>query len=346
MAHRNPRIQTLFGGPIDIVGDVQGELELLLSLLQQLGYDARTAVHPEGRRLMFVGDLVDRGPDSAGVLERVMGWVAQDRAQCILGNHELDILRGKKRPEENGWFFAEADDTRRETWRAFMDALPAALERADLRVVHACWDEAALEWLAAQSASDGYQTLHELGERRARDLAVSRGLDRAAEEERVPYAAELKCPDSTVPLLSAVGTYNAVLQNGNPVKVLTSGQERLADCPKFIAGAWRMTDQERWWNRYADAVPVAIGHYRRAPAGVESRSRPGEWDYVFDEYAPYAWLGPHRKVFCVDYSGQGYQRLGQPGEVPPRLAALRWPERELVFDDGERVAVPRDGQGG
>jgi hypothetical protein len=316
MEDRNPRIQTLFGGPIDVVGDVQGELGLLQSLLQQLGYDSRTAVHPEGRRLVFVGDLVDRGPDSANVLECVMGWMTEGRAQCILGNHELDILRGKERPEENGWFFAEAGDTRRETWRAFMDALPVALEREDLRVVHACWDDASLEWLKSRQLTDGYRALHIAGIGRAEEAVLRRGSDRLTDGQR-----------------------EALMQNENPIKVVTSGREIPTLAPKVIGGSLHHTDQERWWDRYSHPVPVVIGHYRRAPAGVESRSLSGKWDYVFDEYAPYAWLGPQRKAFCVDYSGQGYQKPGQPGEVPLRLAALRWPECELVFDDGERVAA-------
>ena len=56
-------------GPVDIVGDVHGELGALDALLDRLGYVRGR--HPEGRRLVFVGDLIDRGPDSAGVLERV-----------------------------------------------------------------------------------------------------------------------------------------------------------------------------------------------------------------------------------------------------------------------------------
>ncbi|MFK5004614.1 metallophosphoesterase, partial [Klebsiella pneumoniae] len=59
-------------GPFDIIGDVHGCLDELTALLARLGYEPAgpggVPVHPAGRRAVFVGDLVDRGPDSPGVL--------------------------------------------------------------------------------------------------------------------------------------------------------------------------------------------------------------------------------------------------------------------------------------
>lgn len=60
-------VQPLPPGPLDIVGDIHGESEALDQLLGHLGYDA-LGRHPQGRRLVFVGDFCDRGPDSPGVL--------------------------------------------------------------------------------------------------------------------------------------------------------------------------------------------------------------------------------------------------------------------------------------
>ena len=88
-------------GPFDVIGDVHGcraELEALLTLL---GYgvvhdgDGRPvdATHPDGRRALFVGDLVDRGPDSAGVLRLVMGMVEAGHALAVPGNHENKLVR-------------------------------------------------------------------------------------------------------------------------------------------------------------------------------------------------------------------------------------------------------------
>ncbi|MFF5084675.1 polynucleotide kinase-phosphatase [Actinoplanes sp. NPDC000266] len=88
-------------GPFDIIGDVHGCRAELETLLERLGYvltrdsEGRpvTAAHPEGRTAVFVGDLVDRGPDSPGVLRLVMGMVADGAALCVPGNHEQKLAR-------------------------------------------------------------------------------------------------------------------------------------------------------------------------------------------------------------------------------------------------------------
>nr|MBA2696582.1 polynucleotide kinase-phosphatase [Actinomycetota bacterium] len=88
-------------GPFDIVGDVHGCASELRALLTELGWTiaeeetgvAVGASHPQGRRAVFVGDLVDRGPDTAGVVRLVMGMVASGDALCVSGNHEAKLLR-------------------------------------------------------------------------------------------------------------------------------------------------------------------------------------------------------------------------------------------------------------
>ena len=88
-------------GPFDVVGDVHGCRAELEELLDRLGYrlsrdgEGRPvdAEHPDGRRALFLGDLVDRGPDSPGVLRLVMGMVAAGHALCVPGNHENKLVR-------------------------------------------------------------------------------------------------------------------------------------------------------------------------------------------------------------------------------------------------------------
>ncbi|AGL13625.1 polynucleotide kinase-phosphatase [Actinoplanes sp. N902-109] len=82
-------------GPFDIIGDVHGCHAELVQLLTTLGYAVSddNAVHPEGRTAVFVGDLVDRGPDSPGVLRLVMGMVRAGTALCVPGNHEQKLAR-------------------------------------------------------------------------------------------------------------------------------------------------------------------------------------------------------------------------------------------------------------
>ena len=91
-------------GPFDIIGDVHGCCDELAILLERLGYRLESragpngatgfsATHPQGRKAVFVGDLVDRGPGVTGVLRLVMSMVADGAALCVAGNHESKLLR-------------------------------------------------------------------------------------------------------------------------------------------------------------------------------------------------------------------------------------------------------------
>jgi protein phosphatase len=97
-------------GPFDVIGDVHGCLGELISLLVKLGYrmkrveeDGREywrVSHPENRRLVFVGDLCDRGPDTPGVFRLVIDAVKRGVAFCVLGNHDDKLLRWFKTPDK------------------------------------------------------------------------------------------------------------------------------------------------------------------------------------------------------------------------------------------------------
>ena len=89
-------------GPFDIIGDIHACFAELLTLLEKLGYaaterDAECAVRnyapPAGRKAVFLGDLVDRGPDSPAVLRLVMRMVQDGSAYCVPGNHDMKLLR-------------------------------------------------------------------------------------------------------------------------------------------------------------------------------------------------------------------------------------------------------------
>jgi protein phosphatase len=83
-------------GPFDIIGDVHGCRDELVTLLDVLRYapdEDGTYRHPDGRTAVFLGDLVDRGPDTPGVLRLVMRMVAAGTGLCVPGNHEQKLLR-------------------------------------------------------------------------------------------------------------------------------------------------------------------------------------------------------------------------------------------------------------
>ncbi|GAB2966065.1 polynucleotide kinase-phosphatase [Saccharothrix stipae] len=142
-------------GPFDVIGDVHGCREELEDLLVKLGYalvrdDAGRpvdAVPPTGRRAAFVGDLVDRGPDTPGVLRLVMGMVEAGHAFAVCGNHEQKLvraLRGRNVQVKHGLaeslaqLAAEPEEFRERVVR-FCDGLIAhyVLAGGDLVIAHA-----------------------------------------------------------------------------------------------------------------------------------------------------------------------------------------------------------------
>ncbi|MGW7366552.1 polynucleotide kinase-phosphatase [Streptomyces sp. NPDC054841] len=135
-------------GPFDIIGDIHGCRSELDTLLARLGYV--DGAHPEGRTAVFVGDLVDRGPDSPGVLRRVMSMVASGNALCVPGNHENKLgrwLKGRQVQHTHGLSETieqlereDADDPSfRERVREFIDGLVShyVLDDGKLVVCHA-----------------------------------------------------------------------------------------------------------------------------------------------------------------------------------------------------------------
>jgi hypothetical protein len=345
------KIVPLFDGRVDVVGDVHGEIDALAQLLQALGYDA-DGRHRDGRRLVFAGDLGDRGPDSPAVFALVQRLHAAGRAQCVLGNHELNLLRGAAK-HGNGWFFDHDHDrangrfvqSRRVEPRArndilrFVASLPVALERDDLRVVHAAWHEPSLQRLRADLAEPSYLRLYDAFATDALGVQERARLAEAAERETAAHAHLLGDRDAEVPLLVNVGACDVHYQMSNPLRVVTSGVEQLAARPFFASGKWRMVDRIPWWDDYAAGLPVVFGHYWRWPDEASRAEFAAEGADPFRGAPAAAWLGPHRNAFCADFSvGIRYvERRDRPnGPWIGRLAAVRWPEAQLVFEDGSR----------
>jgi hypothetical protein len=289
-------IQPLFDGPLDIIGDVHGEIDPLRSLLRHLGYDD-DGKHPDGRRLTFVGDLTDRGPDSPAVVDLVQQLIVAGRAQCVLGNHDLNILL-EHRKHDNSWFYGEkflqddevvpqvlADEAVQLRVVRLFRTLPIALERDDLRVVHACWNDEMID--IARESSDVVMLYKE-----------HQGL------------IEASFPDLDLDQTDQ----DLEHQNKNPVKLLSSGPEERTQEPIYASGKLRHETRVQWWNDYHGTFCV-FGHYSLLvgqPRGNGS-------------------------TFCVDFGvGKRWteRRIGKSSGFDLKLAAFRWPERVVVFDEG------------
>jgi hypothetical protein len=180
---------------------------------------------------------------------------------------------------------ATADITMRRQILDFFRTLPIALERDDLRVVHACWHDEMIE-IARQSSDvvNLYHEHHQLIE------AGFPGLDLDDVARQLEH------------------------QNKNPVKKLTSGPEKRIDTPREVNGKGRGEKRVSWWNQY-DGRFCLFGHYS-IPDGMPRGNRAS---------------------FCVDYGvGKRWteRQTGKSSRFHWKLAALRWPEQVVVFDEG------------
>lgn len=129
------------------VGDIHGRLDLLNTLLAKI--EGHAAGRPGSKTLVFLGDYIDRGPDSAGVLDRLIAGPPPgiDRQVCLLGNHE-DLMIRVARGEDRGgiWAFNGGDKTvesygnnrsRFDRHIAWLSTLPTYLHEDGFYFVHA-----------------------------------------------------------------------------------------------------------------------------------------------------------------------------------------------------------------
>lgn len=152
----------------DLIGDIHGYAEPLLSLLKKLGYQQRFGCfrHPD-RQAIFVGDFIDRGPGQREVVETVRRMVEDGAALAVMGNHELNALAyHTPDPDAPGAYLRPRTDKNFAQHRAFLDAhteqtrlqdtlewfrqLPLWLDLGELRVIHAAWVEEQVQWLRAR----------------------------------------------------------------------------------------------------------------------------------------------------------------------------------------------------
>ena len=349
-------IDQLFEGPLDIIGDVHGEIDALSNLLIKLGY-TDDGGHVDGRRLVFLGDLTDRGPDSPAVLKKVMALVEAGHAQCLLGNHELNLLRDVEK-HGNAWWANPAKDNEHPAevvgpedklaMMRFLETLPIALERPDLRVVHACWNAAAIAELRGREA-DGLLVAALYKEYLDGILArwKSGPVAQAYAGEWREHHDNLTDPDWTPVYLPAKAQMDREYQMSNPVCIATSGEEQETVSPFWAGGKWRMVDRVKWWAHYDEPIPVIIGHYWRRFSEARTVFSDKFGPDLFAGIEPHHWMGKRQNVYCVDFSvgGRYAQRAAEEPEHLCSLAAVRVPEWEVMHDNGTHRKLVSDTNG-
>lgn len=155
---------------IDIIPDIHGQHDTLLAALKGLGWRRSGTgwTHPEpDRRLLFLGDLIDRGPENGAVIRTVRSLLDEGRADLILGNHEFNAMQFHARHPETGAPLRRNDEKNTRQHKAFLDEFPPGaketrevldwfatwpllIERDGLRAAHAAWSDETVEALRAE----------------------------------------------------------------------------------------------------------------------------------------------------------------------------------------------------
>ena len=316
-------MNTITPSGFDIIGDLHGHYTLLLRLLRQLGYEQRGTSwrHPAGRQAIFVGDLIDRGPQQVECVRCVRAMVETGDAHCILGNHEYNAIlhrlgwRQLKSTDPHHSFLEQAPRGSR-AYDECLDwfwQLPAFLHFGNFGVIHACWDERAIHTLRVLGmGADGLITA------RLYSLAGKGKNAPAGTDEHAAYDA---------------------LEN-----ILKGWEMELPDGVQFVDadGTPRHTIRTRWWDGSAHTWRQAVFTDGDAPRSIPDTPLPGNAFQPIALSMPtfigHYWRRPTPKptllsplLACVDYSAGA----GGP------LAAYRWNAGDTPPLRAERLSLIR-----
>jgi len=155
----------------DFIGDIHGHADKLEALLTKLGYTYKNKSysHP-GRKVIFVGDYIDRGPQIIKTLEIVKNMVESENAIALMGNHEYNAICFQYEEREGGhlrkheikniiqhYETLKQFQNRQEDYDAYLDwfqNLPLFYETEKFRAVHACWDTNNIKFLRTVLSND------------------------------------------------------------------------------------------------------------------------------------------------------------------------------------------------
>ena len=148
----------------DIIGDIHGHADKLELLLQKLGYELKDGAFAHAtRKVLFVGDYIDRGPKIKETLEIVKAMVDNNNAIALMGNHEYNALCFHFQETEGGhlrkhlikniiqhYETLKQFQNKQNEYEEYVDwfkTLPLFYETETFRAVHACWDNNNIEYL-------------------------------------------------------------------------------------------------------------------------------------------------------------------------------------------------------
>lgn len=307
----------------DLIGDIHGHSEPLVELLEKLDYRSTdgTYRHPE-RKVIFLGDFIDRGPNQREVIEIVRPMIDEGAALSVMGNHEFNAIAYFTRdPQDPSKHLRVHSQKNRGQHAAFLTAfegtddypelikwfrsLPMWLDLPGLRVVHACWDFPLMNFL-----SDRYPSVNSC---LPEDLLVNASRKGRAEFEAVETL--LKGKEIPMPIGQTFPD-----KDGNP-----RGEIRI-----------------KWWDAtartYLDAFigpDTALTHIPEDPIDVEHLI-----EYSVDDppvFIGHYWLDTEPRLLAPNIACLDYSVAAKSGG---KLVAYRW-DGEQKLDQDKFVHVLR-----
>lgn len=256
----------------DIIGDIHGHADTLEVLLHRLGYKRKFGVysHPEGRKMVFVGDFIDRGPKIRETLHLVRDMIKSGHALAVMGNHEFNAISFHTPHTEKGGFFR--DHTLKEIrqhigtleqfrhfdseFAEFLDwfkTLPLFLALDAFRVVHACWDQQQIDYLKANYSGISTELLT-LGNDKDGGSATYHAVN------DVLKGKECRLPDG-LSFLDKDGTerHECRIKWWAPVEHRIKLKHIMISCPAAVANHEVAATEH--YHSYTDSKPVFFGHY-------------------------------------------------------------------------------------
>lgn len=295
----------------DVIGDIHGQAGKLEALLRKLGYVHKPSgwIPPQDRQAIFLGDLIDRGPEQVKVVNTVRSMIDAGYARSVMGNHEFNAI-GYATPRRNvaGEFLRKHSQRNLSQHAEFLEqvgegsglhrelidwfkALPPMLDLGNIRVVHAWWHQPYVDLVAARLR--GEQAMDE----DFLQAAFSKGSPEWAAMEGLTKGLEIRLP---------------------------ADRSFVDHC-----GIERHEVRTRWWHEkpltYRDVAIVSDEQAYRVP------DHPLPLDYVCPQvdgppvFIGHYWMtGKPRlqspKVACVDYSAA----------VDGPMVAYRWDDESFL----------------
>jgi len=305
----------------DIIGDIHGCHDTLIALLETLEYTQQQGCYQRpDRKVIFLGDFVDRGPQQLQVVDTVRAMVDAGHAYAVMGNHEFNAIAYATQDIEHGGFLRAHSERNARNHRAFLEAidqqperyaeviewfktLPLWLELDGLRVIHACWDKEGIEKLKAYYAPDALLT------------------DQLLQDSSHSAHWSFDIMDD--------------LLKGKTIKLSNGGSFQDS------GGVKRHYMRIRWWDRDASTYkaafmgpPAALSHIEDDPIDGDHLIEYGHHEVPL--FIGHYWMQGAPKpltanIACVDYS---------IARKDGKLCAYRW-DGESVLTADKFVCVPR-----